>query len=122
MDNPETKNKRQETVSFQKDLFERLEKLRNKENLTTKELRIHLRGMPNTYTQIPITLTQISRAKKSQLIECHLIMRSKGGDKYFEPIFKGQILVFTFIFAWVSISLILIKLGLEPIFNTFFYQ
>ena len=25
--------------------------------------------MPNTYTQIPITLTQISRAKKSQLIE-----------------------------------------------------
>ena len=60
------------------------------------------------------------RLKKSQLIECQLIMKSKGGDEYFEPIFKGRILFLTFILAWVTFSGLIIKLGIDPLLSKFF--
>ena len=57
------------------------------------------------------------RLSKSQLLECKLMMRYKGGSDYFQPIFKGKIIIITFIFSWIFLSFLIIKIGLEPLLN-----
>ena len=57
------------------------------------------------------------RLSKSQLLECKLMMKDKGGSDYFQPIFKGKIIIITFILSWLFFSFLIIKIGLEPLLN-----
>ncbi|KGG15044.1 hypothetical protein EV06_0907 [Prochlorococcus sp. MIT 0602] len=46
-------------------------------------------------------------------------MKGDGSSTYFQPIFKGKLLILTFLIAWLSISLCFIRLGIDPILNKF---
>ena len=69
------------------------------------------------YADVRLPQTDYFRLSKSQLLECQLMMKSEGGKKYFEPIFKGANLVVSFLLAWLFLSGILIKLGVDTILN-----
>ena len=82
-----------------------------------KESDVLCRNLQNRYSEVRLPQTDYFRLSKSQLIECQLMMKSEGGKKYFEPIFKGSNLVLSFLLAWIFLSALIIKLGVEPILN-----
>ena len=72
------------------------------------------------YSEARLPGTDYFRLNKSQLLECQMILKGEGASGYFQPIFRGGIIVFTFILAWLCISLFLIQFGINPIFSRFF--
>ena len=88
--------------------------------LKSKEAESICKNLQIRYIDERIPMSDYFRLKQSQLLECKLILRDEGWDNYFEPIFKGRSLVLTFAISWVSISLFLIKIAVDPILNNFF--
>ncbi len=82
-----------------------------------KDSEIMCRNLQGRYSEVRVPQTDYFRLSKSQLLECQLMMKSEGGKKYFEPIFKGVNLVISFLLAWILLSGIIIKLGIDPILN-----
>ncbi len=83
--------------------------------LKTKNAESICKNLQKRYFNERLPQSDYFRLKQSQLLECKFILRREGGEEYFEPIFKGKTLIFTFLIAWVSISLFLIKFGIDPI-------
>ncbi len=67
------------------------------------------------YSEARIPESNYFRLTKAQLLECQLMLKNEGGNKYFEPIFKGPTLFIIFFSAWVLLSVIIIKIGVDPI-------
>ena len=86
-------------------------KTKDSENLCKK---IHSR-----YSSSRIPQSDYFRLSSFQIAECKKIMKTKNGRDFFEPIFTGNMLVITFILAWLAITSIVIKFGIDPILNRF---
>ena len=82
-----------------------------------KDSEVLCRNLQGKFYQERIPQTDYFRLSKSQLLECQLTMKNKGGKKYFEPIFKGFNLIVSFLFAWFLLSGLVIKLAIDPILN-----
>ena len=82
-----------------------------------KDSDILCRNLQTRYSEVRLPQTDYFRLSKSQLLECQLMMKREGGQKYFEPIFKGANLVVSFLLAWLFLSGLIIKLAVEPILN-----
>ena len=87
--------------------------------LKTKEAASMSKKLRDRYSESRLPESNYFRLSKSQLLECQLMMKSDGSRDYFRPIFKGKILILTFLLSWLSFSLILIKFAIQPIFNKF---
>ena len=88
--------------------------------LKTKEAAAMRKNLHDRYSDVRLPSSDYFKLSRSQLLECQLMMKRKGGSEYFQPIFKGKTKIVTFIFAWLLISSILIKLGFEPILDRLF--
>ncbi len=88
--------------------------------LKTKEAANICKKMYVRYSDVRLPSSDYFRLSKSQLLECKLMMKSNGNKDYFQPIFKGKVMVVTFIFSWILISYLLITLAIEPVFNSIF--
>ena len=75
------------------------------------------RNLQGRYSEVRVPQTDYFRLSKAQLLECQLMMKSEGGKKYFEPIFKGANLLVSFLLAWLGLSGLIIKLAVDPIFD-----
>ncbi len=82
-----------------------------------KDSEVLFRNLQGRYSEARLPQTDYFRLSKSQLLECQLMMKSEGGKKYFEPIFKGANLVASFVLAWLLLSGIVIKLAVDPILD-----
>ena len=82
-----------------------------------KDSEILCKNLQSRYSDVRIPQTDYFRLSKSQLLECQLMMKSEGGEKYFEPIFKGLNLIVTFLLAWLLLSGLIINLAVNPILN-----
>ena len=83
--------------------------------LKTKDSDSLCRNLQFRYADARLPQSDYFRLSKSQLLECQLMMKSEGGKKYFEPIFRGVNLIFTFLLAWLLLSGVIIKLAIDPI-------
>ena len=86
-------------------------------SLKDKEAVYICKNLHIRYSEVRLPETDYFRLNKSQLLECQLMMKSEGGKKYFEPIFTGLNLIVCFLLAWIFLSGIVIKLGVDPILN-----
>ena len=59
------------------------------------------------------------RLTKYQYLECKQKLEGGKNQVDFKPIFSGPILIFTFTTIWIGLSMLIIKFGVEPIFNQF---
>ena len=82
-----------------------------------RESETFCRNLQSRYSEVRLPQTDYFRLSKSQLLECQLMMKSEGGKKYFEPIFKGANLVVSFFLAWLLLSGLIIKTVVDPILN-----
>ncbi|WP_036903395.1 MULTISPECIES: GIY-YIG nuclease family protein [Prochlorococcus] len=72
------------------------------------------------FSECRIPMSDYFRLNASQVEECKNTMRLNADKAYFEPIFKGLTLVFTFLISWIALFFLIIKLGINPIFERFF--
>ena len=85
--------------------------------LMTNEAATMCKKLKLRYAESRLPESSYFRLSKSELLECKLMMKDKGGSDYFQPIFKGKIIIITFIFSWIFLSFLIIKIGLEPLLN-----
>ncbi len=73
--------------------------------------KLHIR-----YSDVRIPQSDYFRLTKPQVLDCKLMLKDIGGKDFFQPIFRGFTLYLTLLISWISISLLIIKFGIEPIF------
>ncbi|ABX08610.1 GIY-YIG nuclease family protein [Prochlorococcus marinus] len=71
------------------------------------------------YSQERIPKSEYFRLNASQVTDCKQMMKEAGGRDFFLPIFRGGTLVLTFLLAWLVFAGIIIKFGVDPIFDRF---
>ena len=89
-------------------------------SLKNKEAVYICKNLHIRYSEVRLPGTDYFRLNKSQLLECQMILKGEGASDYFQPIFRGGTIIFTFILAWLGISFFLIQFGINPIFSRFF--
>ena len=88
-------------------------------SLKNKEAIYICKNLHIRYSEVRLPGTDYFRLNKSQLLECQLILKGEGASGYFQPIFRGGTLVFTFFLAWFAIAFFLIQVGINPILSRF---
>ena len=88
-------------------------------SLQTDDAKAILKILQNKYADKKIPQSNYFRLTKSQYLECKQKLEEGSTKDDFKPFFKGFNLVLTFITAWLTISILIIKFGIQPVFNQF---
>ena len=72
------------------------------------------------YSESRIPQSAYFRLSSSQISDCKQMMKSIGGRNFFQPIFRGRTLLLTVLISWLLLSGVIIKFGIDPIFERFF--
>ena len=88
-------------------------------SLKTNDAKAILKILQNNYSDKRLPQSNYFRLTKSQFIECKQRLENGAKRDDFKPFFNGPKLILAFISAWVMISLSIIRLGIQPIFNQF---
>jgi len=59
------------------------------------------------------------RLANSQVKECRSFLEGDGSNNYFQPFFKGPILILFFILSWFLITYIIIEFAVDPVLSRF---
>ncbi len=78
-----------------------------------------LKILQKNYSERRLPGSNYYRLSKSEFIQCKKILEKGENIDNFKPFFSGIRLIVTFIAAWISLTLLIIKLGIQPIFNQF---
>ena len=71
------------------------------------------------YSEERLPRSDYFRLNASQVADCKQMMKEGRGRDFFLPIFRGRTLILTFLLAWLFFSGIIIKFGVDPIFDRF---
>lgn len=69
------------------------------------------------YSDVRLPQSIYFRLNKSQVNDCKFMLSDAGKRDYFEPIFSGFLLAFTFFSSWLLISLLIIYFFIQPVLN-----
>ena len=83
----------------------------------TNDSTTTLKILHNKYANARLPQSNYFRLTKEQFNECKLQMKQGRKKEDFNPFFSGLNLFSTFIIAWISLSLIIIKFAIQPILN-----
>jgi len=75
--------------------------------------------LQRNYSDRRLPQSNYFRLSKSQAIDCKKQLEKGLNAADFKPFFSGIKLIIFFVLAWSSISLAIIKFGIEPIFKQF---
>ena len=89
------------------------------ESIQTDEAKAILEILRKKYSDKCIPQTNYYRLTKAELIECKLVIKGVLSKENLKPFFIGGRLIFTFFFAWICLSGLIITLLIEPIFKRF---
>ena len=87
--------------------------------LETNDSKAILKILFTNYAKKRLPQTNYFRLTTEEFNECKRQLERGRSKDDFKPFFSGTNLLFTFIVAWLLISLIIIKFGIQPIFNQF---
>ena len=85
----------------------------------TNESKETIRFLHKNYADARLPQSNYFRLTKEQFNECKLKMKNGRNKDDFKPFFSGFTLLFTFTIAWISLSLLIIRFAIQPIFNQF---
>ncbi len=85
----------------------------------TQKPELLIKNLRKTYIDSRLPCSDYYRLANSQIKECRFLLEGEGSNNYFQPFFKGPILIFSFIFSWVLITFIIIEFAVNPILSTF---
>ena len=71
------------------------------------------------YADVRLPKSDYFRLSETQQLECANYLLASGGKNDFKPFFTGPKLFITFMSAWLILSLVIIKFGIQPIFEKF---
>ncbi len=78
-----------------------------------------LRILVSNYSEKRLPQSNYFRLTKSQAEECRKRLETGKSKDDFRPFFSGGTLITTLLISWISISCLIIKFGVEPIFSQF---
>ena len=87
--------------------------------LETKDAKPILKILQNKYSDRSLPESSYYRLTKEESMECKLKLKVGRNQNDFKPFFSGIKLFITVIIAWCSISILIIRFGIEPIFDKF---
>ena len=87
--------------------------------LETDEAETILRILERNYAEKRLPQSNYYRLSKTQYLECKRQLEKGRSVEDFKPFFSGPVLLISFVTAWISISLLIIRFGIQPIFNQF---
>ena len=88
-------------------------------SMKSNEANIICKKLYARYSEERLPKSEYFRLKSSQVADCKQMMKEAGGRDFFLPIFRGRTLFLTFLLAWLVFSGIIIKFGVDPIFDRF---
>ena len=87
--------------------------------LQTDEAESILKILRNKYADKLLPDSDYFRLTEKDSNDCKRQLEEGGTQKDFKPFFSGIRLFISFIIAWTSLSLLIIKFGIQPIFDKF---
>jgi len=87
--------------------------------LETEHAKTILKIIQSNYSDKRLPQSNYYRLTKEQSIECKEKLEQALDVNHFKPFFSGAKLVSSFIIIWISLSMVIIKFGIQPIFDQF---
>ena len=87
--------------------------------LQTNEATSILKILQNKYAKRVLPGSNYFRLTKEEFIECKRQLEIGQNINDFKPFFTGIRLLTTFLVAWVTITFLIIRFGIEPVFDKF---
>ncbi len=88
-------------------------------SLKTDDAVSILKLLQQNYSNKRIPESDYFRLNKGEFQECKRQLENGAKINDFLPFFTGSKLIITFLIAWVSISILIIKFGITPLFDQF---
>jgi len=67
------------------------------------------------YSEARLPKSNYFRLNKSQISDCKKLLEKVDSNNYFQPIFKGAILYFSYLISWFLLSFLIIELVVNPV-------
>ncbi len=87
--------------------------------LKTEDALPILKTLQSKYSGKWLPESNYFRLTKDEFIECKRQLEKGQSLNDFKPFFSGLKLFFTFIFAWTGLSFLIIRFGIDPVFDKF---
>ncbi len=79
-----------------------------------------LKILQETYALERLPQSNYFRLTKTQYLECKNKLERGYSKNHLKPFFSGVVLIMTFSIMWITLTTLIIKLGIDPIFNQFY--
>ncbi len=89
--------------------------------LQTDDSKEILKYLHVNYSDKRLPQTNYFRLTKAQSAECRNKLKKGLHKNDFKPFFSGATLILAFLTAWLSLTLLIIKFGIDPIFHQFIF-
>ena len=87
--------------------------------LETENAKTILNVLQSNYSDKRLPQSNYYRLTKEQSVECKQKLEQGFEANEFKPFFSGARLIFSFILIWILLSMVIIRFGIEPIFDQF---
>ena len=78
-----------------------------------------IKNLRKVYIDNRLPGTDYYRLANSQVKQCCSYLEGDESNNYFQPLIKGPVLFFFFIFSWLIITYIIIQFAINPILSRF---